>query len=121
MAAPARWGRPSTACTGLPPVGGGCRRGYHIPGRRRRKTAWPLRAADIDPAGHVNNSIHWAAVEDVLDGIAAAPAAAEMEYHRPILPGQQPRLVTSHKGGQVGVWLLDGSSQLASAHLIFPG
>jgi acyl-ACP thioesterase len=81
---------------------------------------WPLRAADIDPAGHVNNSIHWAAVEDVLAGIAAAPAAAELEYHRPILPGQQPRLVTSHKGGQVGVWLLDGNSQLASARLIFP-
>src|SRR5437764_1055464 len=42
---------------------------------------WPLRAADIDPAGHVNNSIHWAAVEDVLAGLAGPPAAAELEYH----------------------------------------
>jgi acyl-ACP thioesterase len=81
---------------------------------------WPLRAADIDPAGHVNNSIHWAAVEDVLAGIAAAPAAAELEYRRPILPGQHPRLVTSHKDDQVGVWLLDGAHQLASARLTFP-
>jgi len=81
---------------------------------------WSLRAADIDPAGHVNNSIHWAAVEDVLAGIAAAPAAAELEYHRPILPGQQPRLVTSHERDQVGVWLLDANSRLASARLIFP-
>jgi acyl-ACP thioesterase len=80
---------------------------------------WPLRAADIDPAGHVNNSIHWAAVEGVLAGLAAAPAAAELEYHRPILPGQQPCLVTSHEGDQVGVWLLDGTHRLASARLTF--
>jgi acyl-ACP thioesterase len=80
---------------------------------------WPLRAADIDPAGHVNNSIHWAAVEDVLGGLAAVPAAAELEYHRPILPGQQPRLVTSREGDQIGVWLLDGTHRLASARLTF--
>jgi acyl-ACP thioesterase len=80
---------------------------------------WPLRAADIDPAGHVNNSIHWAAVEDVLAGLAAAPVAAELEYHRPILPGQQPHLVTSHERDQVGVWLLDGTHRLASARLTF--
>ena len=83
---------------------------------------WSLRAADIDPAGHVNNSIHWAAVEDVLAGIAAAPTAAELEYHRPILPGQQPRLVTSRERDQVArLWLLDGISRgPASARLIFP-
>ena len=80
---------------------------------------WPLRAADIDPAGHVNNSIHWAAVEEVLAGLAAAPVAAELEYHRPILPGQQPCLVTSHERDETGVWLLDGAHRLASARLIF--
>ena len=80
---------------------------------------WPLRAADIDPAGHVNNSIHWAAVEDVLAGLAAAPRAAELEYHRPILPGQQPCLVASHERYEVGVWLLDDAHRLASARLIF--
>ena len=80
---------------------------------------WPLRAADIDPAGHVNNSIHWAAVEDVLAGLADVPAAAELEYHRPILPGQQPCLVISHERDEVGVWLLDGAHRLASARIIF--
>jgi acyl-ACP thioesterase len=80
---------------------------------------WPLRAADIDPAGHVNNSIHWAAVEDVLAGLAAAPTAAGLEYHRPILPGQQPCLVASHERDEVGVWLLDGAHRLASARLTF--
>jgi acyl-ACP thioesterase len=80
---------------------------------------WPLRATDIDLAGHVNNTIHWAAVEDVLAGLADAPAAAELEYHRPILPGQQPHLVTSQAPDHVGVWLLDGAHRLASAWLTF--
>jgi acyl-ACP thioesterase len=78
---------------------------------------WPLRATDIDLAGHVNNSVHWAAVEDVLDGLDAAPVAAELEYHRPILPGQRPSLVISHAGDHAGVWLLDGADRLASARL----
>jgi acyl-ACP thioesterase len=78
---------------------------------------WPLRATDIDPAGHVNNSIHWAAVEDVLAGRAGPPATAELEYHRAVLPGQQPRVVTSDAHDQVGVWLLDGEHRLASARL----
>jgi len=95
-------------------------RAQAVPGPLRAQAVpWPLRAADIDPAGHVNNSLHWAAVEDVLAGLAGAPTAAELEYHRPILPGQQPRLVTSHERDQVGVWLLDGGHRLASARLVF--
>jgi acyl-ACP thioesterase len=85
----------------------------------RAGTPWPLRATDIDLAGHVNNSVHWAAVEDVLAGLADAPVSAELEYHRPILPGQQPSLVTSHADGQAGIWLLDGADRLASARLTF--
>ena len=81
---------------------------------------WPLRATDIDLAGHVNNSVHWAAVEDVLATLAGAPAAAELEYHRPILPGQRPSLVTSHADGYVAIWLLDTTGRLASARLTLP-
>ena len=80
---------------------------------------WPLRATDIDLAGHVNNSIHWAAVEEVLAGLAGAPAVAGLEYHRPIRPGQQPCVVTSYTGDHLGVWLLDGAHRLASARLTF--
>jgi acyl-ACP thioesterase len=78
---------------------------------------WPLRATDIDLAGHVNNSVHWAAVEDVLAGLAGPPVAAELEYHRPILPTQRPSLVTTRTDDQVGIWLLDGTDRLASARL----
>lgn len=87
------------------------------PGQTGR--TWTLRASDIDPAGHVNNTVHWAAVEDVLAGVTGAPVAAELEYHRPILPGREPRLVTSRADDQAWVWLLDGTQRLASARLIF--
>ncbi len=81
--------------------------------------AWPLRASDFDTAGHVNNSVHWAAVEDVLAGPGHdwLPAGAELEYRRPILPGHDPRLVTSRAGDDLWVWLLNGTQRLASARL----
>jgi len=79
---------------------------------------WPLRASDFDPAGHVNNSVHWAAVEDVLAGQDWRPAAAEMEYHRPVLPGCEPRLVTGRSPAELRVWLLAGTERLASARLL---
>jgi acyl-ACP thioesterase len=79
--------------------------------------AWPLRASDFDMAGHVNNAIHWAAVEDVLAGLDWLPDAAELEYYRPVLPGCDPYLAASHEKEEVGLWLLDGSQRLASARL----
>jgi acyl-ACP thioesterase len=84
---------------------------------------WPLRAADFDASGHVNNAIHWAAVEDVLAGLGWRPAHAELEYHRPALPGCEPRLVATHAPGQAWAWLRsggdgsDGGRPQASARL----
>jgi acyl-ACP thioesterase len=78
---------------------------------------WPLRASDFDTAGHVNNSIHWAAVEDVLAGLDWLPSRAELEYHRPVLPGHDPRLLTERIDGQLSVWLCDDGERLASAVL----
>lgn len=78
---------------------------------------WALRASDFDAAGHVNNAVHWAAAEDVLAGLDWLPAAAEVEYRRPILPGVLPRLCTSQQPGQVMLWLLNGDEPLAAASL----
>jgi acyl-ACP thioesterase len=78
---------------------------------------WPLRAADFDTAGHVNNAVHWAAVEDVLAAAGWLPAAAEVEYHRAILPGCVPRLVLGEREQESLLWLLDGERLLASARL----
>lgn len=78
---------------------------------------WPLRAADFDTAGHVNNAIHWAAVEDVLAAGGWLPSLAEMEYHRAIMPGCTPRLSVDERENDTQVWLLDGDRLLASARL----
>jgi acyl-ACP thioesterase len=80
--------------------------------------AWPVRASDFDPAGHVNNAIHWAAVEDVLAGLDWLPAVAELEYHREIRPGCSPVLAAVSEPEQVMIWLLDRGQRLASARLL---
>jgi acyl-ACP thioesterase len=82
---------------------------------------WPLRAADFDTAGHVNNSIHWAAVEDELAGVDWLPGHAELEYHRPILPVAEPELVSRPGPGELRAWLRDGPQRLASAWLTAAG
>jgi acyl-ACP thioesterase len=78
---------------------------------------WPVRASDFDPAGHVNNTVHWQAAEDLLTGPGWLPAAAELEYHRPILPGATPRLLASQTPGQVLFWLVDSDGRMASGRL----
>jgi acyl-ACP thioesterase len=82
---------------------------------------WPLRAADFDTAGHVNNSIHWAAMEDELAGVDWLPGHAELEYHRPILPVAEPELVSRPEPGELRAWLRDGPQRLASAWLTVSG
>lgn len=78
---------------------------------------WPLRAADFDASGHVNNAVYWAAAEDAMAPLGWLPAVAEIEYHRPALPGCEPRLLTTTAPGEARAWLLDGGRPLASARM----
>ncbi len=78
---------------------------------------WPLRAADFDASGHVNNAVYWAAVEDTLAALGWLPGRAEIEYHRPALPGCEPRLLSSPAPHGAWAWLLNGGRPLASARL----
>jgi acyl-ACP thioesterase len=78
---------------------------------------WPVRATDFDTAGHVNNSVHWAAAEDVLAPLGWRPSWAEIEYPRPVLPGCAPVLAASHDDGQAWAWLTDGPRRLAVVRL----
>jgi acyl-ACP thioesterase len=87
------------------------------PPRSAVGSPWPLRASDFDTAGHVNNAVHWAAVEDALATQDWLPGRAEVEYHGPALPTHEPCLVTSRGADQLCVWLLDGTQRLASARL----
>jgi acyl-ACP thioesterase len=78
---------------------------------------WPVRATDFDTAGHVNNSVHWAAAEDVLAPLGWRPSYAEVEYHRPVLPGCEPSLRTTATEDQAWAWLTAGDVRLASLRL----
>jgi acyl-ACP thioesterase len=86
--------------------------------------SWPLRATDFDIAGHANNAIAWAAVEDVLAAGDWQPARAELEYHRPMLPSTEPRLLTAGGRASAGretlLWLMEAGDRLVSARLYSP-
>ena len=56
------------------------------------RTAWPLRATDVDLHGHVNNAVHWQAVEQVLP--ATGRVCAELDYRQPVDVGDEVELVT---------------------------
>lgn len=88
------------------------------PGREADGRAWPVRAADFDPAGHMNNTVHWAAAEDALASVDWLPGHAEIEYAQPILPGCEPTLVSAEGApGSLDVWLMDGDDRLVSLRL----
>ncbi len=55
------------------------------------RRAWPLRAADVDLHGHVNNAVYWQAVEELLPALEVdprLPLRAELDYRRPIDLGE---------------------------------
>jgi acyl-ACP thioesterase len=51
------------------------------------RTAWTFRAADVDVAGHVNNSHFWEPLEEELAGSAPDAIDVEIEHREPALPG----------------------------------
>ena len=89
------------------------------PGEGRNTSRdWPLRVADFDTAGHVNNAVHWQVVEDELAEVGWLPSVAEIEYQRAIMPGCLPKVVTSRQSGHTALWLLGDDRVLASARLM---
>ena len=58
---------------------------------------WSFRAADVDVAGHVNNSHYWEPLEERLAGTQPQGIDAEIEHREPALPG--PAVVLSEGSG----------------------
>jgi acyl-ACP thioesterase len=81
------------------------------------RASWPLRAIDLDVLGHVNNAVHWAAVEEVLRGTAdsgdrGAVAGnvdgkwvVEMEYRAPLEADDKPDLAVVRTDDGFACWL----------------
>ena len=80
------------------------------------RRSWPIRFADFDVMGHVNNAAYWQVVEEVLaDGRQAAdgpsgPMWAEVEYRQGVGRGDDLVLaVAALDDGGVGTWFeVDG-------------
>jgi acyl-ACP thioesterase len=68
--APAAEGRKITARLGHP----------GLPDGGTSVQPWPLRFADLDVVGHVNNAAYWEAVEEVCHRRRLVPTFAEVEY-----------------------------------------
>jgi acyl-ACP thioesterase len=87
------------------------------------RTAWPLRASDVDLHGHVNNAVYWQAVEDVLRKSPldeALPLAAELDYRDPIDLEDRVELLSSVGSTSVSVGFRVGESTRAVARVSRP-
>jgi acyl-ACP thioesterase len=88
-----------------------------LPGAAERP--WTVRAGDLDILGHVNNAVHWAAVEEVLAGNAMARMRAELEHGVGIGPEHEVVLLASDAEGPVESWLM-ADGVCASAARVTP-
>ncbi len=84
------------------------------------RAPWALRSTDVDLHGHVNNAVHWQAVEDAARKAGldlAAPLAAELDYRDPIDLAERVELATSAAGGEVSLGFCVGDTVRAVARL----
>ncbi len=72
---------------------------------------WIFRAADLDLAGHVNNSHYWGAIEsDLLGGEEPGAIDAEIEHLGPAQAGEAVIL-----RGAGGTWIADGGGRVLAS------
>ena len=77
--------------------------------------AFAFRTADLDPAGHVNNAVYWAVLEDELADLAVTDAVdAEIEHRSAMLAGRA-RVVAA---GESRRWVLDGEGAVVASFVV---
>lgn len=84
------------------------------------RRTWPLRAADVDLHGHVNNAVYWQAVEDwcARGGMdPSTPHRAELDYRDPIDLDDRLELSSSGDGGVVSLGFCVGETVRAVARI----
>jgi len=74
-------------------------------------TAWPVRFADFDVLGHVNNAVYWAIVEELFD--LRAPCTVTLEYRGGIDRGQAVSVVVAGDD----LWVLAGGAVAATGRI----
>jgi acyl-ACP thioesterase len=84
------------------------------------RAPWPLRATDIDLYGHVNNAVHWQALEHVLATAGPdvrAPLRARLDYREPLEPSEELELAVSGDAGTLDVGFLTPAGVKAVASI----
>jgi acyl-ACP thioesterase len=56
---------------------------HPLPPEGATGTPWPFRVTDLDPAGHVNNSVYWQAVEQAWPDLPDGGLLVEAEHQAP--------------------------------------
>ena len=78
------------------------------------KTPWPVRIADLDVMGHVNNAAYWQAVEECL-GLSAVdlsrPLRARLDYRHPLDLGDEVELVAHEHAGALTIAFSVGAAR----------
>jgi acyl-ACP thioesterase len=83
---------------------------------------WPLRATDVDRHGHVNNAVHWQAVEHVLPGGGPdprLPLRARLDYREPIDLGERVELAVARDGRSTTL-VLRGDGRAKAVAMVEP-
>lgn len=83
---------------------------------------WPLRAADFDVFGHVNNAAYWAVVEQVLRDDPKPPFEVSIEYRTGLEQERSVRIVerVDEDGGWL-LWLIGAENSVAASVSFRPG
>lgn len=84
---------------------------------------WPLRFTDFDVLGHVNNSVYWSPVEELLAERRhlRAPMRAAMEHRGGLDRGAEARVAAEDRSdGSLIAWLLDGADAVAASAVVSP-
>lgn len=79
------------------------------------EVGFPLRVADIDWLGHVNNAIHLSGLEELLalhTDVMTIPYRVVIEYSKPLMAGDDVRLVGHRNGSSLDAWWsVDGEAR----------
>lgn len=80
---------------------------------------WPVRVADLDTFGHVNNAAHWAPVEEAMARLGPVPASlrAELEHRNPLGPEPAAEVRAVLAGGGIDMWLAAGGETATVARV----
>jgi acyl-ACP thioesterase len=83
------------------------------------RSPWPLRASDVDLHGHVNNTVHWQAIEHVLFGAGPElerPLRARIDFREPLDLGDQLELAVTGNQHHLNIgFVADGRIKAVAA------